>query len=196
MKQTNLTLFRFMTRGGFALLSGLLTMTPTLDVQAVGTWSYPQSEVERNQRQTNLEGQLAKHEKNYAEQFELYTSEQKKLAELDGRIEGAAKELAFKQKPLNEAIEKYRQAQALSLLDPMISTESQRLALVEVKQETAALVLEYEGKLQALENQRPAAQARVDSSWEQLQTILREIDGLMKHRDAVRELVFLQSVAD
>ncbi|MBF0454773.1 MAG: hypothetical protein HQL72_08165 [Magnetococcales bacterium] len=196
MKQANPPTNSWMIRAGVLLFCGLMLTTVFSDASAVGTWSYPKSEAERVTRESILERQLATQEESYESQFKLLSSKEKALADLEGRIKAAKEALNFKKQPLNAAIEKYRQAQILSLLDPMISTEPQRMELIEVKQETQAMVREYEEKWQVLVNQLPEAKAHVASAREQLKTTLREIDGLMRHRDAVRELVFLRNVAD
>ncbi len=104
--------------------------------------------------------------------------------------------LNFKKQPLLDAIKKYRQAQSLSLLDPMVSTEPQRMELLEVKRETALIVAAHTEKLQMLVEQLPKAKSNVYIAMEQHRFILREIDSLMRHRDAIRELVFVKNVAD
>jgi hypothetical protein len=181
---------------GIALLCGLLLTLPCSDASAVGNWSYPKSDAERVERENILENQLVEQEKNYRSQHEVVTIKKSVMTDLKERIKLAKIALKFKKQPLVEAIEKYRQVQSLSLLDPMVSTEPQRIELIEAKLETAAQVEEHKKILQELEEKLPHAKAQIKIAIEHHKFILREIDSLMRHRDAVRELVFVRTVAD
>ncbi len=78
----------------------------------------------------------------------------------------------------------------------MVSTEPQRMELLEVKRETAAMVDAHKEKLKILIEQLPIARNRVENAVKRHNFILKEIDSLMRHRDTVRELVFVGIVAD
>ncbi|MBF0357115.1 MAG: hypothetical protein HQL70_00835 [Magnetococcales bacterium] len=181
---------------GVVMLCGILTALPPSDAFAVGSWSYPQSEDEREKRESALEAQLADLEKNYQDQYSVVTEKKSQLIELIEKIKLAGVDLEFQKKPLQEAIEKYRQVQKLSLIDPMVSTEPQRMELLEIKRETSDQVAAFEEKQQILMEKLPKAKANVKVAVEQHKHILQEIDSLMRHRDAVRELVFVRNVAD
>ncbi len=187
---------RFALIVGVAILGGLLTVVPNSEVSALGSWSYPKSEDERVKREEILEKQLLEQEEKFRLQHDVVTEKKGKLADLEKRIKLAKVALNFSKKPLAEALEKYRKVQSLSLLDPMVSTEPQRMELIEVKQETAAKIEEQKEKLRELEEQLPNAHAQVKIAMEHHKFILKEIDSLMRHRDAVRELVFVRTVAD
>ena len=178
------------------LLSGLLLLAPLANATTVGSWSYPKSDDERAMRETVLEEKLAGQEEAYQSHYVILTAKKKELADLEGRIAAAKDALDFQKRPLTATLEKYHQAQRLSMLDPMISTEPQRLEVIAAKKETAAVVAEHEAKVQKLEEQVPGVKATIMHAVEQHKSILMEIDTLIKHRDAVRELVFLRNVAD
>ncbi|MBF0194092.1 MAG: hypothetical protein HQL71_06015 [Magnetococcales bacterium] len=182
--------------GGFVILFCMLSLLPLSDALAVGNWSYPKSEAERQKREDRLESQLIEQEKNYQAQAEVVSQKQSELTDLIERIKVAKINLKFKNKPLQDAIKKYRQVQSLSLVDPMVSTEPQRMELLEVKRETAALVNAHKEKLKILTEQLPIARTRVENAIKRHNFILKEIDSLMRHRDTVRELVFVSIVAD
>jgi hypothetical protein len=181
---------------GVVMLCGILTALPPSDAFAVGSWSYPQSEDERVKREAALEARLVDQEKNYKDQYAVVTEKKGQLIELVEKIKIASIDLKFQKQPLKEAVEKYRQAQKLSLIDPMVSTEPQRMELLEVKRETSDQVAEFEEKQEMLVQKLPKAKANVKVAIEHHKTILQEIDSLMRHRDAVRELVFVRNVAD
>ncbi|MBF0381565.1 MAG: hypothetical protein HQL69_11135 [Magnetococcales bacterium] len=174
----------------------MLSLLPLSDALAVGNWSYPKSEAERQKREDTLEKQLIEQEKNYQLQAEVVAKKQSELTDLIEKIKVAKINLNFKNKPLQDAIKKYRQVQSLSLLDPMVSTEPQRMELLEVKRETAAMVNAHKEKLRILTEQLPIARTRVENAIKRHNFILKEIDSLMRHRDSVRELVFVSIVAD
>jgi hypothetical protein len=196
MKQIIPPHHRFSFATAVALLLGLMAISPWSEATAVGTWSYPQSEIERGNREAILEKQLADQELNYQTGHKFFTQRVEELAKLEQQIKLTRKTLALKKEPLIDAVEKYRQVQSLSLLDPMVSTEPQRLELLEVKQSTAIAIGEQKEKLDGLLEQIPQAKANVKGAVEKNKFILREIDSLMRHRDAVRELVFVQTVSD
>jgi len=174
----------------------MLSLLPLSDATAVGNWSYPNSEKERQKREDKLESQLLEQEKNYQTQAEIISIKQSELTNLIENIKIAKINLKFKNKPLQEAIKKYRQVQSLSLVDPMVSTEPQRMELLLVKRETAAIVDSHREKLKILTEQLPIARTRVENAVKRHNYILKEIDSLMRHRDTVRELVFVGVVAD
>jgi hypothetical protein len=181
---------------GFVVLLCMLSLLPLSDVFAVGNWSYPNSEAERQKREDLLESKLTEQEKNYQTQAELVALKQNELTDLIEKIKVAKINLKFKNKPLQDAIKKYRQVQSLSLVDPMVSTEPQRMELLEVKRETATTVNAHKEKLKILTEQLPIARTRVENAIKRHNFILKEIDSLMRHRDSVRELVFVSIVAD
>jgi hypothetical protein len=196
MKQFNPPHNRFTILTGITLLCGLLTMAPWSEATAVGTWSYPTSEAERIERENILEEQLLNQENSYNSQFEIMAAKKGALTRLEEKIKVARKTINLKKQPLNDAIAKYRQVQRLSLLDPMVSTEPQRMELIRVKKETVDTITIHKNILQDLVEQIPEAKSHVEVAVEKQKYILREIDSLIKHRDAVRELVFLRTVAD
>ncbi len=196
-----------MKRAGFTLSGktvligtvavGLLSAgLPLSDAFGVGTWAYPDSAAERTERIKRLDTELQEKNTLYESNYEEYVKHSEALAKLESDIRTAEQKRDIHNRPAAEALAKYRQAQAVSLVDPKISTEPQRLALVQAREAVAEAVKAQQAVIDGLKIQLPQAREKINSAHARLNAILRQIDDLVKHREAVSEMMFVRSVAD
>ncbi len=84
MKKIIIPSHRSLLFTGIVMLCGLLTVLPWSEASAVGDWSYPNTEIEREKRENILEGQLIEQESNYQAQYELVTIKKRCFAGVAG----------------------------------------------------------------------------------------------------------------
>lgn len=173
-----------------------LLLPNSAQAQLMSTWTYPESSQERIDRIQILDKQLKEHDQAHEDQLAMISQAEEVLANLISQIKATSSALYHQRQPLLQAMEKYRQAQALSLSDPMVSTEPQRLTYIQVKQETSANIKTQQEKLSQLQQQIPLAKEKLTSARIKLNTLLSQLDSLYKHRDAVSDIVFVRSVKD
>ncbi len=177
--------------------AGLLSIgLPLSNAFGVGTWAYPETGAERTERIKLLDGELSKRNGIYETNYQEYITFSETLAMLESNIRVAEETLVNLSRPATEAMMKYRQAQEISLADPQISPEPQRLDLIQAQKDIAEAVQKQQTIIDELKAQRHPAQEKVTSRRNKLNTILRQIDDLVKHREAVSEVMFVRSVAD
>ena len=186
---------RFMVLG--AMVAGVVSVSlPPSEALGVGSWAYPDTADERVERIKKLDEQLDEKNRVYEERHAAHSDASEALAQLESRIRVAEENLAIRRTPVREATEKYRMAQEISLVDPQISTEPQRLALVQAREEYAGVIQEFQAAVDKLREGLPPARERVSSSRVKLNDVLKQIDDLVKHRESVSDVVFVRSVAD
>ena len=173
-----------------------LLTAPWNTARGVGTWTYPETSEERLVRIKTLDGHAEEKNKAFETQMAFLSGYNQALAQLESEIRSVQGALTFHQRPLQAAMENYRKVQELSLSDPMISTEPQRLEYIKVKEKTAEVVNQHRAKVAMLQEQLPLAREKIASARLRLNIILRELDSVIKHRDAISEIMFVKSVAD
>lgn len=167
---------------------------PFSDAFGTGSWTYPDNSAVRMQRIQELNGYLEGLSVAHVQQIEAIKQMQKVLADLEAGVLEAQKALIIEERPVAEVMEKYRKAQELSLIDPKLSTETQRMELVKVKEANKEAIAKRKAQIDALSSRIPQVRADIENASKQINIILSQIDGLIKQRDEVTEQVFMKTV--
>ena len=181
---------------GVALAATAWLMIPLPDALGTGYWTYPDHSAARLQRIQELNGSLESLSAAHVQQQVSIQQMQKGLLDLEAEIIAAQKALIVEERPVVEVVNKYRKAQELSLIDPMVTTEPQRLDLVKAKEANDAIINKRKGQIEILLGKVPQIRADIENAHQQLNSILQQIDGVIKQRDEVSEQVFLKTVAN
>ncbi|MBF0109669.1 MAG: hypothetical protein HQL76_10880 [Magnetococcales bacterium] len=171
-------------------------MAPLPNAFGTGYWTYPENGSDRMQRIQELNGALEGLSAAHVQQQMAIGQGQKALADTEAELAAARKALVSEERPVTEALNQYRKAQELSLVDPLISTEQQRLAVVKAKEAHAATINKRKGQIETLEGRIPLIRTDMERGRQQLNVILQQIDAVIKQRDEVAEHVFLKNVAN
>ncbi|MBF0414565.1 MAG: hypothetical protein HQL77_14610 [Magnetococcales bacterium] len=171
-------------------------VAPHPDAFGTGAWTYPENSASRMQNIQALNGALANLSNAHMQQQQRMQMAQKALVDLEAELAAAQKTLLVEERPVAEAINKYRKAQEASLIDPMISTETQRLEVVKVKEANESVVSKRKAQIEMLTNKVPQVRGEIANAQQEITAILQQIDGIIKQRDEVSEQVFLKSVAN
>lgn len=171
-------------------------LVPLPDALGTNYWTYPDSSTARAQRIQELNGLLDELSAALLGQQEAIRQSQKALVDLEASLAAAQKALVVEERPVTEVVTKYRKAQELSLIDPMVSTETQRLELIKVKEANNPIINKRKGEIEALNSKIPQTRASITNAQGQLNAILQQIDMVIKQRDEVSEQVFLKTVAN
>lgn len=182
---------------GCALLAAATWIVmPHPDAFGTGAWTYPENSASRMQNIQALNGALANLSNAHMQELQRVQVGQKTLADVEAELAAAQKALLAEERPVNEAINKYRKAQEASLIDPMISTEAQRMEVVKAKEASEPVISKRKGQIETLANKLPQVRGEIANAQLQINAILQQIDGVIKQRDEVSEQVFLKSVAN
>lgn len=181
--------------GGIVACSLWLLPAPQASAE-LGTWAYPTTLSEKADRLKTLTKQLTELDAVREEQLAIKTHAEESLVALLGRLQAAEGALKTKQAPLHAAMEKYRQAQEIARVDPMIDTERQRLEYIRIENETARSIKADKQEINQLNQLISQTTAKLSDARAQTTAILRQIDTLWKHREIIKKIVFLPSVDD
>ncbi|MBF0172820.1 MAG: hypothetical protein HQL83_05155 [Magnetococcales bacterium] len=171
-------------------------MAPLPDALGTGYWTHPENSSGRMQRIQELNGALESLSAAHIQQQIAIQQGQQALSNLETQLTAARKALTVEERPVTEVLNQYRKAQELSLIDPMVSTESQRLAVVKAKEANNAVISKRKGEIETLEGKIPMIRSDIEKGRQQLNVILQQIDAVIKQRDEVSEHVFLKNVAN
>lgn len=190
---------RFTMRTVLLCLSLALTAwvaVPLTHALGTGLWKYPENSAERLQLIKEMEYQLTMLSEDHKTRMGDMGTAKKELENLHASIQAAEAALVVDQRPVTVAMEKYRKAQELSLVDPMITTEPQRMKLIKVKEELSQIIVQRQGEIDLRKGLLPQAQAKMEDTRRNLNAVLQQIETTIRHRDEVSELVFLKNVKD
>lgn len=181
--------------GSIAAFS-ILLLPASNAIAELGTWTYPNTLAEKAKRIDGLNQQLEDLDKLREEQLIARTEAEETLVELLGQLQAAEGALKTQKAPLQQALEKYRQAQEIALSDPMIDVEPQRLEYVRIENETAATIKSHLDEIDQINQLISQTTESFSNTRNGINVTLHQIDNLWQHRNNIDKIVFLRTVAD
>lgn len=179
-----------------ALLASVLSLLPLGDAQArLANW-YPETQAEQTEQIQLLSEQLLELDLRREAQLVERTKAEETLADLLDQLQAAEAELRAHQQPLKEMTERYRRAQSIAVVDPMMDAESQRQEYMRIRRETESNVRDRQARVNWLNQQIKAASQNLADARQRMTVTLSLIDRLWKHREIVNKLVFVRVVSD
>ncbi|MBF0421805.1 MAG: hypothetical protein HQL73_02310 [Magnetococcales bacterium] len=171
-------------------------VAPPSEAFGTGAWTYPENSSARMRNIQELSGLLNKLSVAHIQQQQRMQTAQKTLAGLEAQLAAAQRSLMVEEGSAAELMNKYRKAQELSLIDPMLSTETQRRAVVKAKKAHEARNSKNRKKIETLSGKILQVRTEIESASQAVNSILQQIDRAVRERDEVSEMVFLKTVAN
>lgn len=179
-----------------ALLASVIGLMPLGDAQArLANW-YPETPAEQAEQTQLLNEQLLELDLRREAQLVDRTKAEETLADLLDQLQVAEAELRAHQKPLKEMTERYRRAQSIAVVDPMMDAEGQRQEYLRLKRETESNIRDRQERVNWLNQQIKAATQNLADARQKMTVTLSLIDRLWKHREIINKLVFVRVVSD
>ncbi|MEO5341115.1 MAG: hypothetical protein H7837_11480 [Magnetococcus sp. MYC-9] len=157
---------------------------------------YPETPAEQAEQTETLNNQLQELDQLRETQLLERTHAEETLADLLDQLQVVESELRSLQRPFQEVTEKYRRAQTIAIVDPMMDVEGQRQEYLRLKREAEAGIHARQERVQWLNQQIQKATQNLTDARQRMNITLSQIDRLWKHREIINKLVFLRVVND
>ena len=181
--------------GGVAILSALLLSVPKASAQ-LATWAYPNTPAERTERLQTIRQQLRILDQSRESQLVVRTEAEDVLVKLVDELQTTEADLVAIKAPLDRALEKYRQAQEVALVDTMIDLEAQRLAYVQIETEVVDDIRAIQEKVDYLNQLIAQATEKLTLARQGMNATLQQIENLWQRQENIVKIVFLRSMSD
>ncbi|MBF0143719.1 MAG: hypothetical protein HQL59_09725 [Magnetococcales bacterium] len=159
-------------------------------------WGYPNTSQEQEEEVASLKASLAvKNEEYQARQAEAVRLGQE-LVEQQALVESEDQALRRLHQPIADAQSRYAKAQQVSLYNPSISTEKERLEFLGVIEKLRPAIQEQENKLAMAKDRVKQLQTQTAFTQGRIPVLMRETETLMKQMDLVTEMAFVKITAD